>query len=391
MQFVALPLTAAIAEYESQAESLLEAWRAGDAGALQFFHAHLPRMLDDRVKWLPKRLSEEELRAAVFDMDDARTAVARGYDFAGWEALAAFAAAIERRDPEVYPFERAVDAVADGDLASLRSLLKEYPGLVRARSKRVTHFDPPVHRATLLHYVAANGTEGYRQRTPGNAVEIATALLDAGAEADALANLYGGECTTLSLLVSSCHPAQAGVQVPLIDLLAARGASLAETGTGNWVSPVETALVFGYRDAAEELVRHGAPLSLPAAAGLGRLKLVRELLPESSELARHRALAIAAQSGEVETTRLLLEAGEDPNRFDPPGTHSHTTPLHQAVWAGHLDVVRLLVARGARLDIRDTIYNSTPLGWAEYGGREEIAALLRGFERASDKYGSVEP
>lgn len=377
MKFAALPLTAAMTEYESQAESMLESWRAGEAGALQFFHERLPRMLDDRVKWLPKRLTEAELRAAVFDLDDARTAVARGYDFADWDALASFVAAIERRDPEVYPFERAVDAVVDGDLGVLSALLSGNAGLVHARSARVTHFDPPVHRATLLHYVAANGTEGYRQRTPANAVEIATALLDAGAEVDSLASLYGGECTTMSLLVSSSHPARAGVQAPLIDLLVSRGASLGEMGAGNWVSPIETALVFGYRDAAEALARHGAPISLPAAAGLGRVARVRELLPESGDLARHRALAIAAQSGEVETLRVLLDAGEDPNRFNPPGTHSHTTPLHQAVWVGHLDVVRLLVECGARLDMRDTTYNSTPLGWAEYGGKDEIAAFLR--------------
>ena len=32
---------------------------------------------------------------------------------------------------------------------------------------------PPVHRATLLHYVGANGVEAYRQKTPPNATEIA--------------------------------------------------------------------------------------------------------------------------------------------------------------------------------------------------------------------------
>ncbi len=79
----------------------------------------------------------------------------------------------------------------------------------------------------------------------------------------------------------------------------------------------------------------------------------------------------------MEIVRLLLDAGEDPNRYNPKGNHAHSTPLHQAVWGGHEDVVRLLVERGARLDIRDTIYEGTPLGWAEHGGRAEIAAYLR--------------
>ena len=55
----------------------------------------------------------------------------------------------------------------------LDDALRRDPDLVRARSSRVCCFDPPVHRATLLHYVAANGVERHRQKTPSNAVEIA--------------------------------------------------------------------------------------------------------------------------------------------------------------------------------------------------------------------------
>ncbi len=268
-------------------------------------------------------------------------------------------------------FEEAVDAVVNGDIAKLQSLLQTYPDLAQARSTRFTH------RATLLHYIAANGTEDHRQKSPPNAVAVATALLDADAAPDALASLYGGECTTLSLLVSSHHPAQAGVQIPLVDLLVARGASVTDLGTGHWVSPVETALVFGYREAAEALVRHGAPVTLPTAAALGQAAGVEALLPTADPLSRHRALALAAQSGQIETTRMLLDAGEDPNRFNPPGTHGHSTPLHQAALAGHLEVVRLLVERGARLDIGDTIHQGTPLTWAEYGKQPKIAEYLK--------------
>ena len=80
------------------------------------------------------------------------------------------------------PFERAADAVIDGDSTTLAALLREHPELVRARSTRVTEGDPPVHGATLLHYLAANGVEDDRQRSPGNAPEIAKLLLEAGAD-----------------------------------------------------------------------------------------------------------------------------------------------------------------------------------------------------------------
>ena len=105
------------------------------------------------------------------------------------------------------------------------------------------------------------------------------------------------------------------------------------------------------------------PLARPRVAGAG---------PE----ARHRALALAAQHGHVEVVRLLLDAGEDPNRYNPEGNHAHSTPLHQAALAGHEPVVRLLVERGAWLDIKDTIYQATPLGWAWYAGQTAIAAYL---------------
>ena len=94
---------------------------------------------------------EAQPLALDFSPDEARSALAKSYDFADWKALSAFVAAIARRDPAVYPFEAAVDAVVEGDLATLQSLVHAHPGLVHARSTRVTHFDPPVHRATLLH------------------------------------------------------------------------------------------------------------------------------------------------------------------------------------------------------------------------------------------------
>src|SRR5438046_1540777 len=78
-----------------------------------------------------------------------------------------------------------------------------------------------------------------------------------------------------------------------------------------------------------------------------------------------------------QSVRLLLDAGEDPNRYNPDGFHSHSTPLHQAVCAGHAEVVKLLAERGARLDIRDSIYQGTPLDWASYCEKSAIAVYLR--------------
>jgi len=105
------------------------------------------------------------------------------------------------------------------------------------------------------------------------------------------------------------------------------------------------------------------------------------MLPTAEPEDRHRALALSCLLGHADIARLLLDNGEDPDRFNPEGNHAHSTPLHQAVCAGHADVVRLLVERGARLDIRDTIWNGTPLGWAEHCKQNEIGEYLRAQRR----------
>jgi ankyrin repeat protein len=140
------------------------------------------------------------------------------------------------------------------------------------------------------------------------------------------------------------------------------------------------ALTHGEFQAAEASLRRGARLDLPAAAALGRTEDARNLLATAGGDHRHRALAWAAQHGHVEIVRLLLDAGEDPNRYNPRGCHSHSTPLHQAVFYGHEKVVRLLLEHGARLDIKDILFQGTPRGWAEYAGRKELAEYLRSQE-----------
>jgi ankyrin repeat protein len=379
MDLEPVPFRSPLSGYERQAEGLLAGHRAADPAAIDLFHRKHPRFLDEKIKWRPKFIADSEIRDAPLSLDDARLAIARHYDFLDWPSLTAWVEAVSRQGI-VFEFESAVEAVVNGDLAALEEALRRDPALVRARSGRVCAFDPPVHRATLLHYVAANGVEAYRQKTPPNAVEIAQALLQAGVEPDALADMYGGECTTMSMLVSSSHPAEAGLQAPLVDLLLDFGAAIEGRGTRKWGTPLFTALAFGMTDAAEALAKRGARIELPAAAGLGLMDDVARLLAFADAEARHRALSLAAQHGQTEAVRLLLEAGEDPDRYNPESNHPHCTPLHQAVLGGHEAVVRLLVGRGARLDICDTIWHGTPLGWAIHGGdkaRSQMADCLR--------------
>ena len=130
-------------------------------------------------------------------------------------------------------------------------------------------------------------------------------------------------------------------------------------------------------EAVNALIRRGAPVDLAVAAATGLMKDACRLLTNANSEDRHCALALAAQFGHIEIVRLLLDAGEDPSRYNPIGLHSHSTPLHQSALAGHHQVVRLLVERGARLDIKDTLWQGTPAGWARYSGKAEIEEYLR--------------
>jgi ankyrin repeat protein len=174
---------------------------------------------------------------------------------------------------------------------------------------------------------------------------------------------------TLCLVCSGRVTRECGVQIPLIDLLCDYRAD--PDGA------VQSAVGHGEFAALNALIRRGAKLDLTAAAATGRIEEVRKAFQSADEVRRHGALALAAQHGHAEVVRFLLDAGEDPSRYNPVGHHSHSTPLHQAALAGHADVVRLLVERGARVDIKDILHEGTPLEWAEYGGHTEVAKYLR--------------
>ena len=82
-----LPFGAPLGAYDRQAHQLLEGHRAGAAEAIEIFHQSHPRFLDPVVTWLPRPISNDEIRDTVLTIDDARLAVARGYSFRDWAAL----------------------------------------------------------------------------------------------------------------------------------------------------------------------------------------------------------------------------------------------------------------------------------------------------------------
>ncbi len=94
-------------------------------------------------------------------------------------------------------------------------------------------------------------------------------------------------------------------------------------------------------------------------------QLVHQLVDEQPNL-----ISTAAGMGRVEAVRLMVELGFDLNPTD------RSTPLHEAAFHGHLDVVRALIDAGADPTTRDPDHDSTPLGWAQYAQQHHIARYL---------------
>ena len=160
-----------------------------------------PGALVELSNWHPDLAGSDDVAvwSAVLSENDFLGTVARQHGYRALEDVNS--SADGRPDPD---FERAVEAVLAGDTDELGRLLSTRPDLVGQRS----HWP---HRATLLHYTAANGVETHRQRVPLNIATVITTLAARGADVNAVAGMYGGGQTPLHLLMTSAHPAAAGV------------------------------------------------------------------------------------------------------------------------------------------------------------------------------------
>jgi hypothetical protein len=290
-------------------------------------------------------------------------------------------------DPELLDarFREAVAAVDAGDVAALERLLAEHPRLVRERLDAPGPWlreqvggalDGFFARPYLLWFVAEDPVRN--GRLPRNVAEVARTIIEA-ARREGAESLREQLDHALRLVSWSWIARECGVQIELIDALVDAGAS--PDGNPN------NALVNGNVAAAAHLVERGAPLTLATALCLERWDDAARLAPAARAGERQFALVLAALNGRAEALRRMLALGVDVNARSAD-LYSHGTPLHHAVCSGSLDAVKVLVEAGAGLETRDTAWNGTPLGWAEYyrGEHErdergeryaEIAAYLR--------------
>jgi ankyrin repeat protein len=385
-QALPLPTRPNVEQYKKLAKDLAKACKSGDPAAIRDWAVRwfeklaalqdAPRSLLRNEKEISAHVDPvEQFARATFSrggtgtcaLTGAQFVIARAHGFLSWPKFVKHVESLARVSSPVFAFERAVSAIVTGDAVTLKRVLREHPKVIRARSTRE-------HRATLLHYVSANGVEGYRQVSPSNAAEIAEILLAAGADVDAEADVYQGRCTPLGLVATSAPPFIAGVQQEVIDVLLNHRARMDRPASvGHRDGLVRDCLSNGQPQAAGYLASRGAPLDLAEAAGLGRLDVVKaffdadgNLTPNTPPAQMVEGFGLACAYGRAHVVDFLLDQGIEVDT-ELRGHGEGHTGLHVAAFHGQIDVVKTLLRHGARVDAIDKTWGTPPLVWALTG------------------------
>jgi len=215
---------------------------------------------------------------------------------------------------------------------------------------------------TLLHVAAKQGR-----------VELATALLDSGADVDAadsngvtalhLAAL-NGHARMISLLLRNDASADAAISQ---DLHETGGWSSAESDSllaysppdlARGATPLHAAIVGWHLSAAKRLIKGDAPVNAVDAEG-------------------STPLHYAARLGLKNACALLVESGANIEAKDNEGR----TALRLSAGSGWIGATRLLLQEGAKTSQRDK-NGKTPLEAARLNGRARAVQLLLSHDRA---------
>jgi ankyrin repeat protein len=322
--------------YEDRAHGLVSAHQAG-----------VPHALAQIREWHPgfAGASDEVIRGASFDLDAARLVYARQHGVGTWAELTERVAALAKGDSNE-PFIRAFEALRQGNLAQLQALVSAHPELPQARGTNCN---------TLLNL----------------AVSLAGSICGPlPPQADAMFDLLTGPGSDVNLANdrgwTPLHQAAYANRPELVVRLLGAGAAVDREAHGEGGTPLAVALFWGHREVADLLAERGiVPLNLRVAAGLGRADLIDGLFdPDGGfqpEAARGRGFYRPHSGFPV---------------WQPSDGRQEI--LDEALaWGcktGRVDVLGLLLARGARIDADP--YRGTPLLWAASCSRLDTVGWL---------------
>jgi ankyrin repeat protein len=235
-----------------------------------------------------------------------------------------------------------------GDARTVSRMLKRDRSLVSKRGPdgaTPLHFAASAGVARVLLAAGANPSvrDTFHHQTVAEWTiqrpEILALLAKAGADVDIFLAAAAGDLRRVKATVAR-DPSIVNARVR------EKGRAIGAVGE----TPLGVAARFGRADVVEHLLANGAQANTDPSPLPGAIH------------GRNRAIV-----------KRLLDAGADPNTFGP---HGHAA-LHIAAVYGNLATIRLLMSRGARLDLLDKEHDSTPKGWAQYHKHERAAAILR--------------
>jgi ankyrin repeat protein len=277
----------------------------------------------------------------------------------GWEKEQAVDAALEKAGLHAYDLH---DATRQPTPDKLREILKKVPG--------AANFVFPIEHGhgsetTWLMDAVADGS-------PATAEE----LLKNGADV---------RLRTSSFDSALQEAAEVG-QADMVKLLLRYGSDVNYPATGK--TPLHEALIAGRSHVAQLLEEAGAKRDFWANVGVGKIEAVRTTLTADRSWALRpdgvgrMPLDYAAANGQIEIAKLLLENGAP--IVDDPFSRTYV-PLHYAIYHGSLPMVELLLKAGSSPDTalrvgHDAPETTPPLQMAIDANDIEILKMLLAYK-----------
>ena len=285
-----------------------------------------------------------------------------------------------------------------GDLAAVRRLVEKDPSLARCHHEYRT----PLAFAVRENHVAVAAfllNHDARPLALGNVLEVArdrgyaemAALLE-----EKFASLYGASSKGEAVAAAIRERNLARVR-QLID----ETPDLLHAGDTRSNQPIHWAVMTRQVDVIDELLARGADINARREDGAQPIQLTngdysfrgwrdvpKDIAPSPAEILNHLLargayydICTAAHRGDLDRVRTLLD--ENPSRANRPSDYvtyyeGSGTPLQNAAGRRHLEVVKLLLERGADPNLREEgiAPHGRALYSAVYNGHFEVAKLL---------------
>jgi ankyrin repeat protein len=271
-----------------------------------------------------------------------------------------------------------------GMLDRLQQLVAERPEIVHARGgdgQTPLHFASTIEIASYLleHGADIDALDIDHEGTPAQWMVrerqgIARFLVSRGCRTDLLMAVALGDVDRVRTHLDR-EPASIRMSVtprwfPMRDSRA--GGHIYIWSLGKNKSAHVIARDFGHHEILALLMeRSPTELQLSAACEIGDEALVQSLVARTPNLARSlspgelRKLPDAAQDENLRAVRLMLSAGWP---IDALGDEQ-ATALHWAAWLGNAEIVRELLRYDPPFDVRDGSFGGTPVTWTLHGSQ----------------------